>query len=164
MQNESKTGLKKNFKLQKRADNIEASKNCIVAVTNIKGKKFDIFHKRKRLNVFFFLPMDSIVDSSAHRSIILTLIARFPFTELVEYIVIKAMETSNFWHSGRTPGGENYTDAEICLENYKSSETYLENYKGAETDLQNYKGSETNSENYTGAMADLETIRALRYT
>ena len=65
----------------------------IVSVTNIKGKKFDIFHKRKRLNVFFF-PMDSIVDSSAHRSIILTLIARFPFTELVEYLAIKAMETS----------------------------------------------------------------------
>ena len=33
---------------------MEALCKTIVAVTNIKGKKFDIFHKRKRLNLFFF--------------------------------------------------------------------------------------------------------------
>ena len=51
----------------------------------MKGKKFEIYHKRKRLNLFLRL-IGSIVDSSVFRCVILTLIARFPFTDLIEYL------------------------------------------------------------------------------
>ena len=55
LHNESKTRFKKKLTIEEREDPIEALSLCktIVSVTNIKGKKFDIFHKRKRLNLFF---------------------------------------------------------------------------------------------------------------
>ena len=51
-----------NFKRHKRADNIEASKNCIVAETNMKRIIFQNYDKRKRL-IQFFSYMKSIVDN-----------------------------------------------------------------------------------------------------
>ena len=45
----------KNLKLQKRAQNVEVSKNWIVVETNMKRIIFQNYDKRKRLILFFFL-------------------------------------------------------------------------------------------------------------